>query len=143
MSYPIIQRLIPSLPKVPYRNGIGAIEGVVAHATAVWEDSAERQTNYFMKNWKQAFVHFFVDDQCIIQTADTNYRAWGAGESGQCPICPCGALPDAGSGQVPGGIQTLCMAVGENIVRQTAWSEAIRNFLDPSHGDGAFGRNNP
>jgi peptidoglycan hydrolase-like protein with peptidoglycan-binding domain len=80
MSYTITQRLIPGLPKEPYRHGIGAIEGVVAHATAVWEDSAERQTNYFMKNWKKAFVHFFVDEQCIIQTADTNYRAWGAGK---------------------------------------------------------------
>ena len=46
--YEIKTQLIGDLPKNPYRKGTGAYEGVVAHATAVWEDSDENQLRYFI-----------------------------------------------------------------------------------------------
>jgi N-acetylmuramoyl-L-alanine amidase len=80
MAYPIVKDFIDGLPKEPYRKGIGAYEGVVAHATAVYAP-AVNCVKSSKNNWKkqQAFVHFFVDWTGIIQTADTNYKAWGAG----------------------------------------------------------------
>lgn len=82
MSYPITKKIIPGLPRDPYRHGVGAYEGVVAHSTATPEASAEAEASYFARNWKarRAFVHFFVDWDSIVQTADIDYRAWGAGE---------------------------------------------------------------
>ena len=82
MSYPITQSFIPGLPKLPYRNGFGAYEGVVCHATANYNDSATGERNYEATTYNNAFVHFFVDDQNIIQVADTNYLAWGCGSIG-------------------------------------------------------------
>lgn len=80
MQYLIIGNLIPGLPKEPYRNGVGAYEGVVAHATASYAPD-ENQVNYFMNNWRsrEAFVQYFVDWDSIRQTSDINYKAWGAG----------------------------------------------------------------
>ncbi|MDP4170156.1 MAG: N-acetylmuramoyl-L-alanine amidase [Bacillota bacterium] len=82
MSYDIQQRLIPGLPKNPYRGGVGAYEGVVCHATATYNDTALNERNYEDGHWQDAFVHFFVDDVSIIQVADTNYLAWGCGGVG-------------------------------------------------------------
>ena len=81
MSYPIIKKIIPGLPRKPYRRGVGAYEGVVAHSTATPGASAEAEAAYFSRNWKdrKAFVHYFVDWDSIVQTADIDYRAWGAG----------------------------------------------------------------
>jgi N-acetylmuramoyl-L-alanine amidase CwlA len=60
---------------------VGNYEGVVAHATAVMNDSDENQLKYFIKNWKtrKAFAHFFNDHDSITQMADIRYRAWAAG----------------------------------------------------------------
>ncbi|WP_217365149.1 stalk domain-containing protein [Brevibacillus sp. HD1.4A] len=80
MQYLIIGNLIPGLPKEPYRNGVGAYEGVVAHATASYAPD-ENQVSYFINNWqkRQAFVQYFVDWDSIRQTSDINFKAWGAG----------------------------------------------------------------
>lgn len=75
----IKQEFIPRLPRNAYRNGKGAYEGVVAHATANYGDTAKGNRDYEVGNWQNAFVHFFVDYNEIIQVADTNYKAWGAG----------------------------------------------------------------
>jgi N-acetylmuramoyl-L-alanine amidase CwlA len=77
----IQKQIIPDLPKVAFRHGAGKYEGVVAHSTDTPEATAQAESNYFHRAWKsaQAFVHFFVDWDGVIQTADTNYRAWGAG----------------------------------------------------------------
>ncbi|WML58859.1 N-acetylmuramoyl-L-alanine amidase [Neobacillus sp. PS2-9] len=82
MDYPIKKDLIPGLPRDPYRNGVGAYEGVVAHSTATPEATAEAESVYFHREWdnRNAFVHFFVDWDSIVQTASTDYRAWGAGK---------------------------------------------------------------
>lgn len=79
MSYTIKEELIPGLPQNPYRNGVGAYEGVVAHSTATPNATAENERTYEVNNWQNAFVHFFVDWTSIIQVADTKYICWGAG----------------------------------------------------------------
>jgi N-acetylmuramoyl-L-alanine amidase len=81
MSYPIRKAFLEGLPKIAYRKGISAYEGVVAHSTATPEATDERELEYFKANWKtrQAFAHFFVDWDSITQMADTDYKAWGAG----------------------------------------------------------------
>lgn len=81
MSYEIRFNLIPDLPLKPYRKGMGNYEGVVAHATAVWNDSDENQLRYFISNWRSrsAFPHFFVDHDSITQIANYRFLAWAAG----------------------------------------------------------------
>lgn len=79
MSYTIEQNLIPGLPKEPYDNG--HYVGVVAHATANNGDSADGERNYESTTWQNSFVHFFVDDQKILQVADHNYVCYGAGHT--------------------------------------------------------------
>jgi outer membrane biosynthesis protein TonB len=79
MSYPITQQFINGIPHDAYRNGVGAYEGVVAHSTASPNSTAAGNANFEAGTWNNAFVHFFVDWTSIIQVADTQYKAWGAG----------------------------------------------------------------
>lgn len=76
--FEITPRLIPGLPMDPYRNGMDAYEGVVAHATASYAPD-ENEVAFSTRNWRSAFVHFFVDPDSISQTALIAYMAWGAG----------------------------------------------------------------
>ncbi|MGS0531964.1 N-acetylmuramoyl-L-alanine amidase [Bacillus mycoides] len=71
--------IIPNLPKQPYRNGVGAYEGVVAHSTATPEAPAINIQKYESRTWRLAFVHYTVDWNETIQIADTKYIAYGAG----------------------------------------------------------------
>ncbi|PYE88605.1 N-acetylmuramoyl-L-alanine amidase [Bacillus sp. 196mf] len=71
--------LIPDLPKTPYRGGVGAYEGVVAHSTATPEAPAINIQRYETRTWRNAFVHYAVDWNETIQIADTKYMAYGAG----------------------------------------------------------------
>ncbi|PGM94549.1 peptidoglycan recognition protein family protein [Bacillus cereus] len=71
--------IIPDLPKQPYRNGVGAYEGVVAHSTATPEAPAINIQKYESRTWRSAFVHYVVDWNETIQIADTKYIAYGAG----------------------------------------------------------------
>ncbi|MED4653057.1 N-acetylmuramoyl-L-alanine amidase [Bacillus pseudomycoides] len=71
--------IIENLPKIPYRNGVGAFEGVVAHSTATPEAPAINIQKYETRTWHSAFVHYAVDWNETIQIADTNYIAYGAG----------------------------------------------------------------
>ncbi|PES17875.1 N-acetylmuramoyl-L-alanine amidase [Bacillus anthracis] len=71
--------IIPGLPKQPYRNGVGAYEGVVAHSTATPEAPAVNIQKYESRTWRSAFVHYAVDWNETIQIADTKYIAYGAG----------------------------------------------------------------
>lgn len=94
MTYEVRTQIITDLPQKAYRNGVGNYEGVVAHATAVMNDSDENQLKYFIKNWKtrKAFAHFFNDHDSITQMADTKYVAWAAGTTANqryvhCELC--------------------------------------------------------
>ncbi|EOP52533.1 N-acetylmuramoyl-L-alanine amidase [Bacillus cereus VDM053] len=73
--------IIPDLPKQPYRNGVGAYEGVVAHSTATPEAPAINIQKYESRTWRSALVHYAVDWDEKIQIASTKYRAWGAGSA--------------------------------------------------------------
>ncbi|MGE6551314.1 N-acetylmuramoyl-L-alanine amidase [Bacillus mycoides] len=73
------EMIIPGLPKIEYRNGYGAYEGVVAHSTATPEAPAINIRNYEARTWKSAFVHYATDWDENIQIASTKYQAWGAG----------------------------------------------------------------
>ncbi|PEZ15236.1 N-acetylmuramoyl-L-alanine amidase, partial [Bacillus thuringiensis] len=52
--------LIPDVSKTPYRGGIGAYEGVVAHSTATPEAPAINIQRYETRTWRNAFVHYAV-----------------------------------------------------------------------------------
>ncbi|PEJ39987.1 N-acetylmuramoyl-L-alanine amidase [Bacillus pseudomycoides] len=71
--------IIDDLPKVPYRYGVGAYEGVVAHSTATPEAPAINIQKYETRTWRNAFVHYAVDWNETIQIADTKYIAYGGG----------------------------------------------------------------
>ncbi|MGG0645418.1 peptidoglycan recognition family protein [Bacillus mycoides] len=73
--------IIPDLPKQPYRNGVAAYEGVVAHSTATPEAPAINIQKYESRTWRNAFVHYAVDWNETIQIADTKYIAYGGGPS--------------------------------------------------------------
>lgn len=66
-------------PKNKYRNGVGKPEGVVVHETANPNSTIYNEIAYMKKNYSAAFVHTFVDASRIINIANTNYLAWGAG----------------------------------------------------------------
>lgn len=66
-------------PKFNYRNGLGKVEGVVAHETANENSTITEEIDYMVKNYNNAFVHAFVDHSRIIEIHPTNYAAWGAG----------------------------------------------------------------
>ncbi|MEC0282008.1 GW dipeptide domain-containing protein [Terribacillus saccharophilus] len=65
--------------KFNYRNGYGAVEGVVAHETANNNSTIRNEINFMSNNHENAFVHAFVDDSNIIEIHPTEYGAWGAG----------------------------------------------------------------
>lgn len=71
--------IIPDLPKQPYRYGVGAYEGVVAHSTATAGAPAINIQKYESRTWRNAFVHYAVDWDETIQIADTKYIAYGGG----------------------------------------------------------------
>ncbi|PDZ12258.1 N-acetylmuramoyl-L-alanine amidase [Bacillus pseudomycoides] len=71
--------IIPDLPKQPYRYGVGAYEGVVAHSTATPEAPAINIQKYETRTWRNAFVHYAVDWNETIQIADIRYIAYGGG----------------------------------------------------------------
>lgn len=77
MSYTIDKQIIPGLPRVDYRNG--KPEGVVLHETGNYGGTAQGNRNYEANHFNEAFVHFFVDWNSIVQVADTNHGAYGAG----------------------------------------------------------------
>lgn len=87
--YSINVNHLPGLRSVPYRYGVGEYEGVVAHATANWEDTDEGNRSFFGRiepgnsqpNWevRSAYAHYFNDHNSITEFADPNYIAWGAG----------------------------------------------------------------
>ncbi|MCI0768425.1 N-acetylmuramoyl-L-alanine amidase [Bacillus sp. TL12] len=71
--------IIEDLPKIPYRYGVGAYEGVVAHSTATPEAPAINIQKYETRTWRNAFVHYAVDWNETIRIADTKYIAYGGG----------------------------------------------------------------
>ncbi|AMY05262.1 peptidoglycan hydrolase [Staphylococcus condimenti] len=65
------------LPKYDYRYG--KPEGIVVHDTANDNSNINGEISYMKNNWQNAFVHGFIDGNRIVETANTDYLAWGAG----------------------------------------------------------------
>ncbi|UTH07640.1 N-acetylmuramoyl-L-alanine amidase [Macrococcoides canis] len=72
-------RYFQDAPQIAYRNGVAKPEGIVAHETANPNSTIEGEISYMSRNINNAFVHAFVDDNNIIETANTDYLSWGAG----------------------------------------------------------------
>lgn len=66
-----------NIPKYSYRYG--KPEGIVIHDTANENSTLNNEVAYMKNNWRNAFVHGFVDGNRIVETANTDYLAWGAG----------------------------------------------------------------
>jgi N-acetylmuramoyl-L-alanine amidase CwlA len=73
------------LPKIAYDKGVGNYLGVAAHSTGNYGgklgDNVLAERSYEVQTWGSAFVHFFCDDNGILQVADINYKAYGAGRN--------------------------------------------------------------
>ncbi|MGX0001519.1 GW dipeptide domain-containing protein, partial [Staphylococcus cohnii] len=71
------QDIASYLPK--YQYSYGKPEGIVMHDTANDNSTITGEINYMKNNYNSAFVHAYVDGNRIIETANTDYLAWGAG----------------------------------------------------------------
>lgn len=67
----------------PYKSLDGGTQnkphGIVIHETANPTSTIEGEISYMDRNWRNAFVHAFVDQNNIIEIHDPSYGAWGAG----------------------------------------------------------------
>ncbi|PTE84335.1 autolysin [Staphylococcus equorum] len=71
------QDIASYLPQYNYRYG--KPEGIVLHETANDNSTITGEINYMKNNYNSAFVHAYIDGDRIIETANTDYLAWGAG----------------------------------------------------------------
>lgn len=87
-DYIISKKLVPAkveqdhksiFTKFTYRNGLGEVEGVVAHETANNNSTITGEIAYMSRNRGNAFVHTFADSSRVIEIHPPNYGAWGAG----------------------------------------------------------------
>ncbi|GHP14249.1 hypothetical protein YK48G_16740 [Lentilactobacillus fungorum] len=78
----ITTKIWGGFPHYKYRHGKGKPEGVVVHETGNPHSDIFGEIAYMKKNYRNAFVHSFVDDDHIINIANTNYLAWGVGYPG-------------------------------------------------------------
>ncbi|WP_375709532.1 peptidoglycan recognition protein family protein [Lentilactobacillus buchneri] len=69
-------------PHYKYRHGKNKPEGVVVHETGNSHSTIFGEIAYMKKNYRNAFVHTFVDDDHIINIASTKYLCWGVGYPG-------------------------------------------------------------
>lgn len=76
---PVIEKQIKNFERFNYKDGYGKPRGFVVHETANNNSTITSEINYMTSNWKNAFVHTFVDSSRIIQIHPTEYGVWGAG----------------------------------------------------------------
>ncbi|MCZ8512391.1 N-acetylmuramoyl-L-alanine amidase [Paenibacillus filicis] len=77
--YPVNVDWIDGLPEIPFHDGVGAYTCVVMHYTDSPHDTAKGERNYEAGHYQDAFVHEFIDPKEIIQVANPDYIAYGAG----------------------------------------------------------------
>ncbi|TDM14898.1 N-acetylmuramoyl-L-alanine amidase [Macrococcus bovicus] len=144
------QDFAADLPKIAYRNGVGKPEGVIAHETANPTSTIYGEVAYMKNNWNNAFVHAFVDDNEIIETADTDYLAWGAGPAGNARFIHVELVRVYGKERFAKAINNYADYIATNLLYYdlpvdsaeydgsgTLWSHrAVSNFLGGTdHGD--------
>lgn len=76
----ITTQIWSGFPKNSYRYG--KPEGVVVHETANPKSTIYNEIAYMKNNYKNAFVHTFIDAGNIINVANTKYLCWGSGYYG-------------------------------------------------------------
>ena len=78
----ITKQIWKGFPRYRYRHGKGKPEGVVIHETGNPSSTIFDEIAYMKKNYRNAFVHSFVDSNHIINIANTDYLCWGVGYPG-------------------------------------------------------------
>lgn len=78
----ITKKIWGGFPHYKYRHGKSKPEGVVVHETGNSRSDIFDEIAYMKKNYRNAFVHSFVDDDHIINIASTKYLCWGVGYPG-------------------------------------------------------------
>jgi N-acetylmuramoyl-L-alanine amidase CwlA len=86
-KYQIEQKFLDGVPQIPYQDGIDNYRGVCAHETAnngsgESEDTVLGERNWEQQDWENAFVHYFVDYQTILNVAPIEYLSWGCCSKG-------------------------------------------------------------
>ncbi|MEB5686648.1 LysM peptidoglycan-binding domain-containing protein [Mammaliicoccus lentus] len=66
-----------SLPKYDFKSD--EFIGVVIHETSNPSSTIDDEINYMYNNYESAFVHAYAGSNKIVQTASSDYLAWGAG----------------------------------------------------------------
>ncbi|PNZ73687.1 N-acetylmuramoyl-L-alanine amidase [Mammaliicoccus stepanovicii] len=147
------------IPKIPYRNGVGKPEGIIAHETANPNSTIQGEIAYMKNNYESAFVHAFVDDKNIIEVAPTDYLAWGAGAQANPRFIHVELVRVYGGDRFARSINNYADYLATNLVyyglpldsaeydgKGTLWShDAISKFLGgTNHSDpyGWFAENN-
>ncbi|UBH11632.1 glucosaminidase domain-containing protein [Macrococcus armenti] len=152
-------RYFKDAPQIAYRNGVGKPEGIVAHETANPTSTIEGEIAYMSRNINNAFVHAFVDDNNIIETANTDYLSWGAGGVANPRYINVELVRVYGKDRFSKSVNNLADYLATNLLyynlpvdnahndgRGTVWShKAVSNFLGGTdHTDpvGWFAENN-
>jgi N-acetylmuramoyl-L-alanine amidase len=78
----ISKQFISGLPQIPFRFGVGQFEGVVGHSTDDKEATAQNIHDWEARTFQNAFVHFAVDWNGVIQIASTDFICFGCGHTG-------------------------------------------------------------
>ena len=152
-------RYFKDAPQIAYRNGVAKPEGIVAHETANPNSTIEGEISYMSRNINNAFVHAFVDDNNIIETANTDYLSWGAGDVSNSRNINVELVRVYGKDRFSKSINNLADYLATNLIyynlpvdnahndgQGTVWShQAVSNYLggtDHSDPVGWFAENN-
>lgn len=152
-------RYFKDAPQIAYRNGVAKPEGIVAHETANPNSTIEGEISYMSRNINNAFVHAFVDDNNIIETANTDYLSWGAGGVSNSRNINVELVRVYGKDRFSKSVNNLADYLATNLIyyklpvdnahndgKGTVWShQAVSNYLggtDHSDPVGWFAENN-
>lgn len=79
MKYKIETQHVKGLPQYRYNTKNGKPDCIVMHDTGNDSSTIEGEVSYMSRNWKNAFVHGWINADKIIETANTDFLCWGGG----------------------------------------------------------------
>lgn len=79
MKYKIQTQHVKGLPQYRYNTKNGKPDCIVMHDTGNDSSTIEGEVSYMSRNWKNAFVHGWINADKIIETANTDFLCWGGG----------------------------------------------------------------